>query len=592
MFLRKLTVKKNGKKYDYWLLVKTYRDHKTKKVKQKTILHLGRLATKELSLAQSLLAAKKPNTFITTWQDVKLRQSVDFLAVGVLTRIWRYWELDKFFNEQLVKGKESVGIATVAQILAINRAVLPRSDFKVQSWYKKTILPVLLKTKPNAINPTRIYRTSDAVLTVEPALQKYLYEKIKTKGLSEFDLVFYDITSTYFEGIGPTLAVRGHPRGHSNDKRQILLALAITKDGFPFYWRVLKGNVVDVTTVKALVAYLTKTYELKHSALVLDRGMVSEENLKAIEDAKLYFIVTLDRGAIISLSGFPFDYFSSLTEQDLSNGLSYFTRYNDCTYYRELEASKGRRYIICFNPEKFKEERKNREEKLVSIEEHFSEINQGLLKAKNCRDEKKIEHRVYYYLLRRKALKYFKYRLRGVRRVINRRGKEREVLTYQVLLERNWAVIKKESLIDGVYVLSSNLTEPGEEGEYLVSALDLVIGYRGRIKIEQTFHHLKSFIDIRPIYHRLDERVCGHVLICVLGYLLNMTVEYLLKKAGIKDITVEGLYEELAGFDAAELEIKNIGLRGYKITEATSWIRKISRILLSEDLLNTGDLTD
>lgn len=592
MFLRKLTVKKKAKKYDYWLLVKTYRDRKTKKVKQKTILHLGRLAPKELSLAQSLLAAKKPHAFITTWQDVKLRQSVDFLTVGILTRIWRYWELDKFFNEQLARGRQSVSIATVAQILAINRAVLPRSDFKVQSWYKKTILPVLLKTKPSAINPTRIYRTLDKVLTIESLLQKYLYEKIKEKGLSEFDLVFYDITSTYFEGIGPTLAVRGHPRGHRNDKRQILLALAITKDGFPFYWRVLKGNTVDVMTVKELVSYLTKTYELRHSALVLDRGMVSEENLKALEDARFYFIVTLDRGEIMSLKGFPLDYFSSLTDEDLTNRLSYFSRYNDCTYYRELAEQQGRRYILCFNPDKFKEERKNRAEKLVSIEEYFRGLNQELLKAKNCRDEKKIEHRVYYYLKRRKALKYFKYRLREVRHLLNRKGNVREVLTYQILLERNWAVIKKEMLLDGVYVLSSNLTERGEDGEFLVSALDLVIGYRGRIKIEHAFHHLKSFVDIRPIYHRLDERVCSHVLFCVLGYLLNMTVEYLLKKAGIKDLTVEGLYEELAGFDAAEIEIKNIGLRGYKITEATAWSKKVSRILLSEDLLSGEDLAD
>lgn len=590
MFLRKLTIKKNGKKYDYWLLVKTYRDRKTKKVRQKTILHLGRLTPKEVNLAQSLLQAKKPHAFITTWQDIKLNQSVDFLTVGILNKIWSYWDFDKFLNEQLAKGKESVSIATVSQILAINRAVSPRSDFKVQDWYKKTILPVLLKTKADAINPTRIYRTLDAILTIEPILQKYLYEKIKEKGLSEFDLIFYDITSTYFEGVGPSLAVRGYPRGYSNNKRQILLALAITKDGFPFYWRVLQGNTVDVATVKELVDYLTKTYEIKHSTLVLDRGMVSEENLKAIEDAKLYFIVTLDRSEIMSLPGLPLDCLSSLTEGDLPNGLSHFTCYNDSTYYRELLVSGGRRYILCFNPEKFSEERWNREEKLISIEEALKKMNQELLKARKRRCAKIIGRRVDYYLRRRKAVKYFKYRIKPVRQVVNYKGRVREVLTYQIEFERNLERIKRESLLDGVYVIASNLLVRDERGNLLVSALDLVTGYRQRLRIEQTFHHIKSFVDIRPIYHRRDERVCSHVLFCVLGYLLNVTVEYLLKKAGIKDMTVRELYGELSGFDAAEIEIKNMGMRGYKIPKATPWIERVARILLSEDLISKEDL--
>jgi hypothetical protein len=110
------------------------------------------------------------------------------------------------------------------------------------------------------------------------------------------------------------------------------------------------------------------------------------------------------------------------------------------------------------------------------------------------------------------------------------------------------------------------------DGKFKVSPLDLAASYRWRIVIKQTFHHLKSFVDIRPIYHRLDERVCAHVLVCILGYLLNRTVA--------------GLYEELAGFDACEIKINGLGLRGHKITEATSRVRNIAKILLSEDLLN------
>ncbi|MGQ9818232.1 MAG: IS1634 family transposase, partial [bacterium] len=229
------------------------------------------------------------------------------------------------------------------------------------------------------------------------------------------------------------------------------------------------------------------------------------------------------------LVGFPFNYFRSLTEANLKARLSYFNRYNERAYYRELPMVGKRRYILCFNPEKFLEERKNREAKLRSIEEYFLKLNQALSKAMNSRDRKKVEARVYYYLKRRKALRYFRYEVREVRQRFSRQGKVREVLTYQLDFERDLARLEQESLLDGVYVLASNLVVRNGVGEIIVSALDLVSAYRWRIIIEQTFHHLKSFVDIRPIYHRLDERVCAHVLICVLGYLLNRTVEYLLR---------------------------------------------------------------
>jgi hypothetical protein len=292
----------------------------------------------------------------------------------------------------------------------------------------------------------------------------------------------------------------------------------------------------------------------------------------------------------LSLLDFPFDYFSSLTEVNLVKGLAYFTRYNDRVYYRELPVNGGRRYVLCFNPEKFREERQNREEKLVSIESYFRGLNQALLKAQKRWDAGRIERQIDYYLRRRKAVKYFRYQLRSVAQEVSYKGRVCWVLTYQIDFERNSARIKRESLLDGVYVLASNLVVKDESGRFMFSALDLVIGYRQRIRIEQTFHHLKSFVDIRPIYHRLDERVRSHVIFCVLAELLNVTVEYLLKGAGIKDLTVAGLYEELAGFDACEIEIGGIGLRRYKIAEVSPWIKKIMGILLSEDLLKEKNL--
>jgi len=584
MFLRDTVIRKDGKEYRYWRLVKSYRD-KEGEIKQKTIVSLGKLSPDEVLQIKTVLSLKSSQeTFVTSWENIQVKQSLEFLQVGMLANLWEWWGFNEVIDGCTSKEHSLVKTSFVAQILTINRCLEPNSDRKVQHWYNKTILPKLSGITSSKINPTRLYRTLDEVLAMEPEIQKHIYKKIRESGIDEFDLVFYDITSTYFEGDGPDIAEYGHSRDHRGDKKQVLLALAVTKEGFPFWWRVLPGNTVDSTTVKEIVGCLKKRFELENCAFIMDKGMVTDGNLEKIEDDHLFFIVTLSRDEIRSLPQVPFDYLKTIKEDNLNEKLSYFKYYNKRAYYKELESTNGRRYILCFNPEKFREERKNREEKLSSIEEYFSKLNKELRRARYSRDKSKLEKKIYYYLRRRKATKFFEYKIKKVK---NRKGKG-EVVTFFIDVVRNNLTIEKEEILDGVYVLCSNLVQhkEGRQKDFLFCPEKLIRSYRHRIKIERAFHQLKAFVDIRPIYHHKDERVQSHIFICVLAYLLNATVEYLVRKRkGMEEMTAQSVYENLESCKAVEIEVRNVCRKGLKLTEFDPLVEKLITFLSSKNLL-------
>jgi len=303
----------------------------------------------------------------------------------ILDKLWHLWELDKVTDSgQILKISTSV----MSEILAINRAISPSSDFKVCTWYERTILPTLFKVTADVVNPTRIYRTLDRLFLKEETIQNHLAKKIKDLGFDDLSLVFYDITSSYFEGWSCPLGEFGLSRDHRKDKPQILLALAVTKEGFLFYWKVLPGGLHNSVTVKEAVISLKKRiasfrdksqtwFKINQNIiLVMDKGMVSEDNLKFLEKEGFSYIVTIPRSSVKKLSSFPKELLVKLGEElgeknpDLTKVMGkypYFTYFLPRAYFHELNKEKNRRYVLCFNPEKFLEERKQRKKSRSGI---------------------------------------------------------------------------------------------------------------------------------------------------------------------------------------------------------------------------------
>jgi transposase len=408
MFLREQVIRRNGKRYVYHRVVKTYWDKVKKKVRHKTVMNLGKLREDEVSVVKNLLVLKETKeAFITTWNNIKIKKSREYLCCCILHKMFNFLGIGEFIDK--VGKRNKVKLSSVAEILIIKRCIKPSSDLKVSSFYKRTVLPLILGIKEDKINPTIIYRTLDELIKIEDKLQVYIYNKIKEKKLDDTSLVFYDITSTYFEGKGNcNLIFYGLSRDNRRDKKQILLALAVTKRGYPFYWEVLPGNVVDKTTVKDLVKRLKGKFGIEECCIVLDRGMVTDKNLKEIEESFLSFVVTLANDEIRKLKEIPWDFLKTIKESNVEEKKQRFKFYNERTYYIELLSKESRRYILCFNPEKFLQERKDRREKIKDIKKYFSKKNKELLFSKKTMDKNKIERDIYYYLKKRKAMKYFK----------------------------------------------------------------------------------------------------------------------------------------------------------------------------------------
>jgi len=548
MFLRETVLKKAGVEYRYWRLVKTYWDKKLKKVRHKSVAQLGKLKPEEISMFKKIISGEAGRRF--GWDELVAKKSLEYLGVAILDRIWKYWGLDKVINNNVV------------EVLAINRCLSPKSDYKVSDWYKETILPKLLG---ETINPTRIYRTLDEIYVFTDSIQEHLYKKIRELKLDDYELIFYDITSSYFEQSGCELAKYGLSRDHRRDKKQIILALAVTKKGFPFYWKVFSGNTADTKTVKEFVSELTERFGIKKACLVMDKGMVSNSNLEKIETEEFDYVVTLRRSSIALIADMPWNHLRSIDENNVDRKKEYFQYHSRRAYYKELKRQGNVRHILCFNPEKFVQERKDRQEKIASIKRHIDNRNKELLGAKNKRNVEVLREELKRYLEKRAAKKIIRFRLMSSGN------------TYQIRYRTDEESIKEAAKLDGVWVIMSNVAEtrPGE----------IIDAYRSRMEIERTFHSLKSFVEIRPLYHHEEERIKAHVTVCVLGYLLNNTVMHLVrKKKDFEELTAQAVYNYLRSCKLVELEAGSE--KRYKITTPTEEQVNLTRVLADDTLLD------
>lgn len=547
MFLRETVIKKASGEYHYWRLVKTYWDKTKKKVRHKTIKQLGRLKPNEIAFFKDSLAGKAGQRF--SWEELTCRKSFEYLSVAILHRIWKYWELDAVIEDKTI------------EVLSVNRSLSPESDYQVSRWYNETILPRILDL---SLNPTKIYRALDEIPALTSKIQQHLYAKINSLGLDDYELIFYDITSSYFQQSNSDLARYGLSRDHRGDKKQIILALAVTKKGFPFYWRVLEGNTADTKTVQGFVEELRQLFNVKETCLVMDKGMVSIANMEKIQAQNFNYVVTLRRNSIAKIKGMPWNHLKSINESNVQTKKDYFSCHSQRAYYKELPPAEGKRYILCFNPDKFLTERQCRLDKIASIKKHLDQKNQQLSEARGRRHRELLREELIRYLEKRSASDLFSFRLIA-------KGK-----TFQISYKIIKKAVQDAAKLDGIYCLMTNLKT--------ASPKDLIDAYRNRMEIERSFHQLKSFVEIRPIYHHNEDRIKAHVTVCVLAYLLNNTVMHLTRQIkDFEELTAQSIYNYLKGCKLVELSAA--GNQKLKLTTPTAEQLQLTKILADKSLL-------
>ena len=518
MYLRPHCRSKDGKVHAYWSLVETVR--MADGPRQKTICYLGELNssaqarwvktvevfndrgdTRQLKLFPSHVAPPEddPQVARVLLNKMRLERTRSFGSCFLGLELWKRLELDRFFAEHVDCEAADVPWSRVAALLAIHRFCAPGSELAIeQRWYPSTALDDLLEIEAGKINDTRLYRCLNRILPHKTKLERHLKERYGALFGAEFDVLLYDLTSTYVEGAAEKnpMVRRGYSRDHRPDCEQMVIALIVNSEGFPFSYETFDGNRSDVSTMETMLRMVERKYGKARRIWVFDRGIVSEENLAAIRK----------RGGQY-LTGTPRSQMKRLEEELLKDD---WTRVRPKVEVKKVAIPQGEEtYILCRTA--------GHKEKEQAIRNRFSNrmvtALQGLQKAiatGQLKDRNKMERRLGKIQARHPQVNgLYDLDLRDTANGVR--------LFWQIRQDRkHWREAR-----EGAYLLRTNLT--AETAEELWSK------YMQLTEAEASFRALKSELSVRPLYHQLDPRVKAHILVAFLGYALWVTLKHLLK---------------------------------------------------------------
>jgi hypothetical protein len=531
MFLRRFERHKNGKPHGYWALVESYRTARGSR--QRVVAYLGELAASEQSgwtqLGQHLCGEagrRRPQRSLfdpPPWDEpaddepvlvqlsgVRLERPRDFGDVWLAWGLWRMLGLDELLGRLIEPGREEVPWATMAAILVIARLCEPSSELHIaDTWYARTALDDLLGVSPDQVHTTRLYEGLDHLLPHKEALEQHLRARLGELFELNCEFLLYDVTSTYFEGDaeGIPLAQRGYSRDSRPDRPQVCIGLVVTEDGFPLGYEVFAGNRNDATTIPEIVAAMERKYGRAQRVWVLDRGMVSEPNLKLLRDGGAQYIVGTPKALLRQFE-------QHLTEQ----GWEQAREDIDVKLVPGPEGNET--FLLARSADRQKKERAMHDRFTERMELGLSRLAaaaaSGRLKDLGLAHERLGRLRERYW------------RAAGAFEVLVRpldppRGKQRlEVAWKRHDAWRAWA-----DLSEGCYLLRSNLVG--------VDAPTLWRRYMQLTEAEWAFRITKDELVIRPIWHQKEDRVLAHILVCFLAYVLWKTLAGWMHRAGLGD---------------------------------------------------------
>jgi transposase len=519
MFLRPHQRNKDGKDHTYWSLVETVRT--ADGPRQRTLCYLGELngsaqarwlksvevfneqgEAQQLKLFPSHVEppADDPQVARVLVHRVRLERTRQFGAVFLGWELWKGLELNRFFEQAVDNDPADVPWSRVAAVLAINRLCAPGSELAVEErWYPATALDDLLEIEEGKINDTRLYRCLDQILPHKAKLEQHLKQRYGELFGAEFDVLLYDLTSTYVEGAAERnpMMGRGYSRDHRPDCEQMVIALIVNSEGFPFSYETFDGNRADVTTMETILRMVERKYGKARRIWVIDRGIVSEENLKAIRQRNGQYLVGTPRSQMKRFE-------AELLKED-------WTQVRPDVEVKQVAIPQGNEtYILCRTT--------GRKEKEKAIRHRFSTRMEDALKGLEktiaggrLKDRNKMERRLGKIQARHSQVNdLFEVTLRDTPKGLR--------LVWGMKEERKaW-----RDLREGAYMLRTNLQANSTE--------ELWSKYMQLTEAEASFRALKSELSIRPLFHQKEPRVKAHVLVAFLGYALWITLKHLLKR--------------------------------------------------------------
>jgi transposase len=425
--------------------------------------------------------------------------------------LWRRLGLDQFFGESMAPGREGIAWAQVACVLTLARFCAPSSELAIaERWYATTALDDLLGIGADKINDDRLYRGLDALLPRREELFRHLQRTYGELFGVTFDFLLYDVTSTFFEGTGAKnpQAQRGHSRDGRPDCVQVCLGLVVTPEGLPLAYEVFDGNRTDVTTVEQIVETMEKKYGQARRTWVMDRGMVSEDNLQSLRRRGASYLVGTPKAMLRRFE-------REMTGREWS-------RVAPGVEVQLCAAPDGsaETYVLCRSEGRADKERAIRERFTRRLEEGLARL-QSSARRGLVRSRAQAERRVGRLLERHaRAAKLFDITV-SERPDPQRPGQRLVDVTFARNATREaWA-----ALSEGCYLLRTNL--PADSPEHLWKT------YIGLTQVEDCFRVQKHDLSLRPVFHQRADRVQAHILVCFLALVLWRTLQHWMATSGL-----------------------------------------------------------
>jgi len=543
MFLRSTNRKKDGKDHRYFSVVENRRVPDGRTV-QRTVLYLGEINDQQQTAWRKTLEVfdeeEQRYTTMSLFPDdreipadaldsvqvklsgLELRRPRTYGSCWLACELWHELGLDEFWQKHLPEGRETVSWEKVLQLLVVNRLLAPGSEFHIhRHWFDSSAIDELLQTDFAAAEKDRLYRCLDRLLDHKRDLFIWLRQKWADLFKADFEVLLYDLTSTYFEGAmeqNPK-ARRGYSRDGRSDCLQLVIALVVTPDGFPLAYEVMNGNTSDRATLRGFLKQIEETHGKARRVWVMDRGIPSEAILKEMREPErqTFYLVGTPKGRINQHEKKWLD----LPWQKVRDSVEV-----------KLYQHEGELYVLAKSQGRQAKEIAIRRRRLARLLRKLRAMRKSLPK----RDQ---------LLLRIGAAKKEAGRAFGFAK-IRLPAKDEQVTRTTFSFQVDKLKLKRSQQRDGHYLLRSNLT--GEDPAVLWTR------YVQLTQIESVFRSLKSELGIRPIYHQLEQRADAHVMIAFLAYCLQVTLKnrLLIHAPGL---TPAAVLEKLATIQLVEVWI-------------------------------------
>lgn len=518
MLLKRRTRTKDGKTHTYYSVCESLRVSRDRVI-QRQVLPLGELNTTQLDSWQHSIDVLHENgqrrqLRLFTDRDQSAPDAPDVVEVKLssfavrsprrfgdgwaATQLWEDLGLHTFWRDALAEDAGDVPWDKVLQLLVVNRLLAPRSELFVhEKWFPQSAMDVLLDTDARVADKDRLYRCLDRLLAHKPALEHHLAQQWQDLFGATFDLLLYDLTSTYFEGDVDAVpqARRGYSRDHRPDCKQLVLALIVTPEGFPLTYEIFPGNRLDRTTLEHILDTIEAKFGKARRLWVFDRGLVSEDNLELLRQRGAHYLVGTPKSQL------------KACEQKLLDGD--WQKIAEAVQV-QLIPEADEVYVLCRSAGRVQKERAMRRRWLRRLSGDLRSLRRRV-RAGQLQQRELIQRTIGRLQERHpQAWRWLKWELKQT----------------DAGLEFDWdwerEKFKQRARAEGAYLLRAHLPAPGL-GQAGWAERDPATLWRTYVQLteaEAAFRTLKSEVKVRPIWHWTEKRVEAHVLVAFLGYCL------------------------------------------------------------------------